>query len=65
MSGETGLTRINHIIKSTLAVIEESRGAILEIAENSRKEVVLLKDEIKALQAEVQSVIRTCERLEE
>lgn len=64
MSGETGLTRINHIIKSTLAVIEESRGAILDIADNSRKEVVLLKDEIKALQAEVQSVIRTCERLE-
>ncbi|MDI9515001.1 MAG: histidine kinase [Bacillota bacterium] len=64
MSSETGLSKINHIIKSTLAVIEESRGAILDIADNSRKEVVLLKDEIKALQAEVQSVIRTCERLE-
>lgn len=60
----SGLNRINDIIKNTLAVIEESRGAILEIADNARKEVVLLKDEIRALHAEVQAVIKESERLE-
>jgi len=61
---KSDLKRINEIIRHTLAVIENSRGAIMEIAENARKEVAILKEEIQALQAEVQEVIKNSERLE-
>lgn len=62
--GKSELNRINEIIKRTVAVIENSRGAILEIAENARKEVLILKDEIQALQTEIKAVIKNSERLE-
>jgi len=61
---KSDLKRINEIIKHTLSVIENSRGAIMEIADNARKEVAALKEEIFALQLEVQEVIKNSERLE-
>ena len=61
---DINIKRINDIIKSTVRVIEESKGAIFEISENARKEVALLKDEMKALHMEVQDVIKESERLE-
>lgn len=61
---EVSVKRINEIIKSTLKVIEESRGAIFEIAENARKEVAILKDEVKALHEAVRAVISEGEKLE-
>ena len=61
---DISVKRINEIIKSTLRVIEESRGAIFDIAEGAHREVSILKDEMKALQLEVQAIIRENERLE-
>lgn len=60
----TDVKRINTIIKSTLSVIEQSRGAIFEIAENARREVQSLKEEIKSLQYEVQEIIKHSDELE-
>jgi len=59
------IKRINTIIKSTLSVIEESRGAIFEIAENARREVMSLREEVQRLQHEVQEIIKENERLEQ
>lgn len=57
------LKKINDIIKSTMTVIEDSKGAIFEIAENARREVMILKEDISKLQVEVQSVIKDSEKL--
>lgn len=59
-----GVKKIDQIIKSTLTVIEESKGAIFDIAESSRREVTYLKEEIKRLQAEVKDVIRESDAYE-
>lgn len=59
-----GVKRINDIIKSTLNVIEQSKGAIFEIAESARKEVVNLKDEFQRFKLEVQTIMSECELLE-
>lgn len=59
-----GVKQINSIIKKTLSVIEQSKGAIFEIAENSRKEVARLKDELQHLKLEVQVIIYECEQHE-
>ena len=34
-----GIKKINDIVKSTLNVIEESKGAIFEISESARKKI--------------------------
>ena len=47
-----GIKKINDIVKSTLNVIEESKGAIFDISENARREVYNLKDELQYLKAE-------------
>jgi two-component system sensor histidine kinase DegS len=59
-----GIKRINDIIKSTLRVIEQSRGAIFEIAENARKEVANLKVELQKFKYDVQVIMQECEMLE-
>lgn len=59
-----GIKRINEIIKSTLRVIEQSKGAIFEIAENARKEVVTLKEELQRFKQDVQVIMCECEMLE-
>ncbi len=59
-----GVKRINDIIKSTLNVIEQSRGAIFEISENARKEVANLREELQGLKFEVQAIMTECEHLE-
>ena len=59
-----GIRRINDIVKNTLKVIEESRGAIFEISENARKEVHDLKEELQHLKAEAASIISECQALE-
>ncbi len=56
--------RINEIIKNTLNVIEQSRGAIYDIAESARKEVQELKDELKKLRYKASELVKECERLE-
>ena len=59
-----GIKRINDIIKSTLHVIEQSKGAIFEIAENARKEVTNLKEELQKFKQDVQIIMHECELLE-
>jgi len=59
-----GIKRINDIVKNTLKVIEESKGAIFEISENARKEVHNLKEELQYLKAEAASIINECQALE-
>ncbi len=58
------MKKINEIIKGTLAVIEDSKGAIFDIAENARREVVYLKEEIVTLQSDVAGIISQCDDLE-
>lgn len=59
-----GIKKINDIVKSTLNVIEESKGAIFEISESARKEVYNLKDELQYLKAEASSIMNECQKLE-
>ncbi len=59
-----GIKKINDIVKSTLSVIEESKGAIFEISENARKEVYNLKDELQYLKAEASLIMNDCQKLE-
>lgn len=64
MESNNNLKRINEIIKSTINVIEQSRGAIFEIAENARKEMANLTEEYNRIKAETASVLAECEELE-
>jgi two-component system sensor histidine kinase DegS len=59
-----GIKRINDIVKSTLSVIEESKGAIFDISESARREVFNLKKELQYLKAEATSIINECQKLE-
>ncbi len=59
-----GMKRINDIIKSTLSVIDQSRGAIFEIAENARKEVTNLKEELQQYKHEAHKIMAECEKLD-
>lgn len=59
-----GIKKINDIVKSTLNVIEESKGAIFDISENARREVHNLKDELQYLKAEASSIMSECQKLE-
>lgn len=59
-----GIKKINDIVKSTLNVIEESKGAIFDISENARREVYNLKDELQYLKAEASSIMNDCQKLE-
>jgi two-component system sensor histidine kinase DegS len=60
----TAVKRINDIIRSTLNVIEESQGAIFDIAESARKEVADLKLEMERCKIEAKEIITECEELE-
>jgi two-component system sensor histidine kinase DegS len=62
--GNTNIKRINDIIKSTLTVIDQSRGAIFDIAEGARKEVANLKNELQHLKKEAHNIIDECEKLD-
>lgn len=59
-----GIKQINDIVKNTIKVIEESKGAIFEISESARKEVYNLKEELQCLKAEAASIISECHTLE-
>ncbi len=59
-----GIKQINDIVKSTLNVIEQSKGAIFDISESARREVNNLKDELQYLKAEASSIMSDCQRLE-
>ena len=59
-----GIKKINDIVKSTLNVIEESKGAIFDISENARREVYNLKEELQYLKAEASSIMNDCKKLE-
>ncbi|NLE24463.1 MAG: sensor histidine kinase [Clostridiaceae bacterium] len=59
-----GIKKINDIVKSTLNVIEESKGAIFDISENARREVYNLKEELQYLKAEASSIMNDCQKLE-
>ncbi|NLX63161.1 MAG: sensor histidine kinase [Clostridiaceae bacterium] len=61
---DIGIKRINDIVKKTLRVIEESKGAIFEISESARKEVHNLKEELQYLKAEAASIMNECQTLE-
>lgn len=56
---------INEIIKKTLATIESSKDAIFDIAENARREVMSLKDELNRLQGDVRLLIQNNEGMEQ
>jgi len=60
----SGIKRINEIIKNTLNVIEQSKGAIYDIAESARKEVDELKEELKQLKFQANAIMKECEELE-
>lgn len=60
----TSIKRINDIIKSTLSVIDQSKGAIFDIAENAREEVASLKNELQHFKLEAHHIINECEKLE-
>lgn len=59
-----GIKRINDIIKSTLDVIEQSKGAIFDISENARREVYNLKEELQYLKTEAATIMENCKKLE-
>ncbi len=59
-----GVKRINDIIKSTLNVIEQSKGAIFEISENARKEVANLREELQRLKLDVEIIMTECGQYE-
>ncbi len=59
-----GVKRINDIIKSTLNVIEQSKGAIFEISENARKEVANLREELQRLKLDVENIMTECGQFE-
>ncbi len=56
--------KIGDIIKKTLEAIEKSRTAIFDIAENARKEVAALREDIQHLQQDVRFIIDETDRLE-
>lgn len=58
------LPTINDIVKKTLDTIEKSKSAIFDIAENARREVTHLKEELTDLQQEVKDLIETTDKLE-
>lgn len=59
-----GIKKINDIIKSTLTVIEKSKGAIFDISESARKEVNNLKEELQRLKNDATTIMTDCRKLE-
>jgi len=64
LESNNNIKRINEIIKSTINVIEQSRGAIFEIAENARRELANINEEYKRIKEESSRVVAECEELE-
>lgn len=59
-----GIKKINEIIKSTLSVIEKSKGAIFDISESARREVHNLQEELKHLKNDANTIMTECKNLE-
>ena len=59
-----GIKMLNEIVKKTLNVIDDSKGAIFDILENARKEVSQLKDELQVLKAEANRIMSQYKTLE-
>lgn len=59
-----GIKKLNEIVKKTLNVIDDSKGAIFDILENARKEVSQLKDELQVLKAEANRIMSQYKTLE-
>lgn len=64
MSLRNGEVKISDIIRKTLDAIEQSRSAIYDIAEGTRRDVEALREEIKTLQLDVTTIISETDRLE-
>lgn len=61
---DTGVKRINDIIKNTLHVIEQSRSDIFDIAESARREVAELKEEFQRCKLEAYDIMLRCRDLD-
>ncbi len=61
---QINIGNLDIVVKKIIAVIDNSKDQILDIAENARKEVKRLKQEFKNLKDELKEIFATIENLE-